>query len=446
VSDIWHKILKDVAVADRLGPTIDPANISADMLGIIRQLSEKLFPPIKPVVGLPVQKQPVSNNLKKAEQVRKKLGFFKKFVPGLRFKPLRMIDCTSIPLGDSFMFFSGLYALLENGLPVCADDCVLHTHKPLVNICQVLFADFGLRIAAGPPSKVEHPFFIPHPPVSNDDWMRTYLGSDWRMDWVEATDRQKTIGRPGYRDTLRKMTQLFISERLIYRRPGGWKTATPSYIGFRVWWPIALKLDVYPVVFYSMLSRSLGGIRKRLHDYIDEQIAIDETLGKKPFRGNAAFPTGNSYQTIDPKTYQYLLSTVGEDAFTCFVQDDSPWHDDFVAAGIDTRHIPSIEDTLKIIRRADNVVTCCSFTSHVSQFLRDDFLLIMFKDFPENNVNPGAHPKILTYTPACSPCNYLPRGQYKTCPAGFSHCTALENIEFRDKIRSELEHMVGRTR
>lgn len=443
VPDLWRGIFDDVATKDRLGPSSEDLHIPTDVREMMRLLSEKLFPPIKPMLGLPVPKQPVSPGLKKIEKVQKKIGGLARFLPRREYKPLRMIDCTSIPLGDSFMFFSGLYAMLDNGLEVCAPDCVLHTHKPLVNICRLLFAQFGLTILDGPPGKVEHPFYLPHPPVTNDDWKKTYLGSDWRMDWVEATDRQKTIGRPGYRDTFRKMAQLFVSERLIYGRMGGWQTATPSYIGFRVWWPIALKLGVYPVVFYSMVSRSLGNIREKLHDYIDEQIALDEKAGKKPFRGNAAFPTGNSYQTIDPQTYQHIMSAVGEDVFSCFVQNDSPWQKDFLAAGIRTEHIPAIEDTLKIIRSAKHVVTCCSFTSHVAQFLRDDFILIMFKDFPENNVNPGANPKVLTYNPACAPCNYLPRGQFKTCPAGFSHCTALENTQFRDKIVKEIKAMIA---
>ena len=442
VPDIWRGIFDDIAHKDRMGPSSDDLNVSTDVREMVRLLSEKLFPPIRPLHGLPVPKQPVSPGLKKLAKAKQKIGRLGKFLPRRTFEPLRMIDCTSVPLGDSFMFFSGLYAMLDNGLEVCAPDCVLHTHKPLANICRLLFSEFGLTIVDGPPAKVEHPFFLPHPPVTNRDWKETYMGSDWRMDWVEATDRQKTIGRPGYRDTVRKMAQLFVSERLIYRRKGGWQTATPSYIGFRVWWPIALKMGVYPVVFYSMVSRSLGSIREKLHKYIDEQIALDEKEGKKPFRGNAAFPTGNSYQTIDAETYKHIMNAVGADAFTCFVQNDSPWHVDFLAAGIKTEHIPAIEDTLKIIRTAKHVVTCCSFTSHVAQFLRDDFVLIMFKDFPENNVNPGANPKILTYNPPCSPCNYLPRGQFKTCPAGFSHCTALENTQFREKIIKELKALI----
>lgn len=443
VPDIWRGIFDDIACKDRLAPTSEELQIPNDVRDMVRLLSEKLFPPIRPVLGLPVSRQPVSPGLEKIARIKDKVsGAFGKFLPDRSFKPLRMIDCTSIPLGDSFMFFSGLYAMLDNGLEVCAPDCVLHTHKPMANICRQLFSEFGLTIVEGAPAKVEHPFYLPHPPVTNDDWKRAYVGSDWRMDWVEATDRQKTIGRPGYRDTVRKMAQLFVSERLIYGRKGGWQTATPSYIGFRVWWPIALKLGVYPVVFYSMVSRSLGNIREKLHAYIDEQIALDEKVGKKAFRGNAAFPTGNSYQTIDAETYKHIMREVGEDAFTCFVQNDSPWQKDFMAAGIKTEHIPAIEDTLKIIRSAKHVVTCCSFTSHVAQFLRDDFVLIMFKDFPENNVNPGANPKVLTYNPPCAPCNYLPRGQFKTCPAGFPHCTALENTQFRQKIINELKNLI----
>lgn len=443
VSGTWRGIFDDIAWRDRMGPTLAEMNIPPDVQEMVRHLSDKLFPPVRPTLGLPVPAQPVSAGLRKVAEARKKAGGIRRFLPRRAFKPLRMIDCTSIPLGDSFMFFSGLYAMLDNGLPVCAPDCVLHTHKPLVTICRTLFSEFGLRIVDGPPARVEHPFFYPHPPVSNDDWRRTYLGSDWRMDWVEAIDRQKTIGRPGYRDTVRKMAQLFVSERLIYRRAGGWRTATPSYIGFRVWWPLALKLGVYPVVFYSMVGRSLGRIREKLHRHIDERIAVDEQAGKPPFRGNAAFPTGNSYQTIDARTYKSVMAAVGEDAFTCFVQDDSPWRPDFMAAGIRTQHVASIEDTLKIIRSARAVVTCCSFTSHVAQFLRDDFVLVMFKDLTENNVNPGANPKVLTYNPPCSPCNYLPRGQYKTCPAGYPHCIALENTQFREKIVNELKTLVG---
>jgi glycosyltransferase involved in cell wall biosynthesis len=443
-AEIWRGVFDDLAVAERMGPTAEQLQISPDMQEIVRHLSEKLFPSVKTPLGLPVPKEETDPQLKRIQNIARKFDGLRGLFPGRRFKPLRMIDCTSIPLGDSFMFFSGLYAMLDNGLAVCAPDCVLHTHEPMANICRVLFSQFGLRIESGPPAKLLHPFYYPHPPVTNDDFRRTYLGSDWRMDWVESTDRQKTIGRPGYRDTLRKMTQLFVSERMVYGRGGGWKTATPSYIGFRVWWPIALKLGVYPVVFYSMVSRSLGNMRETLHRYIDEQIALDEKAGRKVFRGNAAFPSGNSYQTIDPETYKYVMGGVPEDSFTCFVQNDSPWHDDFALAGIKTRHISSIEDTLKIIRSARNVVTCCSFTSHVAQFLRDDFLLVMFKDLPENNVNPGANPKILTYNPPCSPCNYLPRGQFKTCPAGFPHCIALENSQFRDKIKREIGAILAR--
>jgi len=440
--DAWRQVFADIATRDRLGPTIEDLAISRDVQEMLRLLSEKLFPPHIPLQGLPVPREPVEPKLQKARAIREAVTDRLDRWLGRGFKPLRMIDCTAIPLGDSFMFFSGLHAMLVNGLQVCAPDCTLHTHKPMVDICRVIFADLGITVVEGPPVKVQHPFYYPHPPVSNEDWKRTYLGADWRMDWVESTDRQKTIGRPGYRDTLRKMVQLAISERLIYGRGGGWKTATPSYIGFRVWWPIALKLGVYPVVFYSMVSRSLGDIRERLHTYLDTLIEADCARGLEPFTGNAFFPTGNSYQTIDPATCQYIIDEVGGGALTVFVQDDSPWRPDFMAAGIATRHSPSIIDTLKLIRTARSVVTCCSFTSHVAQFLRDDFVLVMFKDLPENNVNPGANPKMVTYNPPCSPCNYLPRGQYKSCPAGYPYCIALDNVSFREKIVRDVKALI----
>lgn len=342
----------------------------------------------------------------------------------------RMIDLSHVGLGDNIMIWTGLYTLLGNGVPVCAPGCVMHVQPILADLASRLFAPFGIIIQRGKPAQQVSPIYSPLPPQGLREWWQTYLGRDWRMNWVEALDEQKAFPRHGSDRSFQARIRLAVSERLLYRR-NSWAEATPSYIGYRVWLPVALKHGVYPLVFLSQIKRSLVEMRQAMADYVDGFTPEDQ---RRRYEGNAAFPTGKSFQTIAPAAYAEIERQLGRDFFTCYVQQDSPWFAEYENAGVQPQSLSDIKDTFRIIKYAKNLMTTDSFTSHVAQLLRDDFVLVLSRDMKESIMHPGATPKVVANHPACAPCNYQERQDFKHCVAGYTHCIAFDDEAFVRRI------------
>jgi hypothetical protein len=435
VENAWQRVFDDVAVKDHLGDSSIEVENSSQYGILVKHLSEKMFPVPKPPLHAPPPKKKKHYFDRWLASVELKSAPARRIIGASGFRPLKTIDLTQIPFGDNLMLWTGLFTLLDHNLPVVDLGCRLHTHGPIAKLCEALFGRFGIEVVVGSPLEIQRPYYTSHPPKTLAECWRAYCGSDWYMDWVEATDRQKSIPRPHENDRFWELVRISVSERVIYKRKD-WKTATPGYNGYRVWWPLALRLGVKPVVFYSMMCQSLQSIRQIVTEFADDLIAESPS---PVFSGCAAFPVGNSYQTIDAESYESIMRDVGADKFTCFIQEDSAWRDSYHARGIRTNHMWSVEETFKVIRNAKTVFTSCSFTSHVAQLLRDDFVLAMFKDFPTNTVHPGARPIIVSSIPACAPCNYLPRENFKQCPAGYDHCCALDDAKYRKRIAAELK-------
>lgn len=435
VEDQWRQVFDDIAVKDNLGKPSKEIESSSDYSLLVKHLSEKMFPLPKPSLNAPrmkQEKQPFNRWLASVElksaSTRRKIGLSS-------FSPLKTIDLTQIPLGDNLMLWTGLFTLLDHNLPVVELGCRLHTHDPLAKLNQALFGRFGIEVVVGAPQEIRRPYYTPHPPKTLQECWRAYCGTDWYMDWVESTDRQKSIPRLNENEGFWESVRLSLSERVIYKRDD-WRKATPGYTGYRVWWPLALRLGVKPVIFYSMMCQSLQRMRQIVGEYADELIAGSQT---PVFSGYAAFPVGNAYQSIDAASYESIMRDVGDEKFTCFIQDDSAWRDSYHARGIQTNNMSQVEETIKVIRNAKTVFTCDTFPSHISQLLRDDFVLAMFRDLPANTVHPGARPSIVSSIPECAPCNYFTRENHKQCPAGYDHCCALDDIHYRKRIAEELK-------
>lgn len=343
---------------------------------------------------------------------------------------LRMIDLSHVGLGDNLMIWAGLYTLLENGVPLCVPGCTVHVQPVLADLCSRIFSRFGLVVERGQPQKQVSPIYSPLPPGTFKEWWGTYLGKDWRMNWVEAVDRQKTFPRHGADNSWRARVRLLISERFLYRRRS-WADAVPSYIGYRVWQPLAAKHGIYPTIFLSQMKQSLQGIRRIISEYIDELTPVEERVR---YSGNAAFPSGKSFQTIPTFVFKQVDGALGGGYFTCYVQEDSAWYDDFRDNGVALESLKDIKDTFRIIKYARNLLTTDSFTSHLAQFLRDDFVLVLSRDMQESIVHPGASPRIVANHPACAPCNYQERQDFEHCVAGYRHCIAFDNEAFISRI------------
>jgi glycosyltransferase involved in cell wall biosynthesis len=345
---------------------------------------------------------------------------------------LRMIDLSHVGLGDNLMIWTGLYTLLENGVPLCAPGCVIHVQPILADMCSRIFAQFGLVVQRGQPAKQISPIYSPLPPSGFAEWWGTYLRHDWRMNWVEAVDRQKTFPRHGADNSWHAKVRLSISERLLYRRRS-WADAVPSYIGYRVWQPVAARHGIYPTIFLSQMKQSLGSIRRIVAEYVDSFTPEEERI---KFTSNAAFPSGKSFQTIPPFVYKKVNDALGGKYFTCYVQNDSAWLNDFSDNSVTTQSLGDIKDTFRIIKYSNNLLTTDSFTSHLAQLLRDDFTLVLSRDMQESIVHPGATPRIVANHPACAPCNYQERYDFDHCVAGYKYCIAFENEAFVRRIVS----------
>lgn len=343
---------------------------------------------------------------------------------------LRMIDLSHVGLGDNIMIWTGLFTLLNDGVDLCAPGCVLHVQPILAELASHLFARFGLVVQRGRPEREISPIYTPLPPSGLGQWWRTYAGGDWRMNWVEALDQQKSFPRIGSDLSFQARMRLAVSERFLYKRRS-WAEATPGYIGYRVWAPVALKHGIYPLVFLSRVKQSLAPMRRIVADFVDR---ITPAAERERWSGNSAFPTGKSFQTIPPATYAAVDEALGPDFFTCYVQRDSPWFVDYEAHGVSPTSLSSINDTLRIIRYSDKLLTTDSFTSHVAQLLRDNFTLVLSRDLKESILHPAANPRVVANHPPCAPCNYQERADFDRCVAGYRYCIAFESERFVREI------------
>jgi hypothetical protein len=352
--------------------------------------------------------------------------------PGGIFAKLRTIDFAHIGLGDNLMAWAGLHALLINAVPVLAPGCTMYVPADMAALAAAIFSRFGLRVeGVAPHSQVKavSPVFSPLPPEKLMEWYKTYIGIDWRMNCFEALDLQKSMPRLHFGDSPRIRLRLRLSERILYRRRD-WQSAQADYIGYRLWLPVARKLGITPLPFLAMMKRALVSLRTDVAKYIEESVAP----GKKTIPDMAIFPAGKSFQAFSPVVCKALRERLPAERTRFYIQSNDPWIDEYRAAGIEPFNLDSIEEVFWIVKSARRVLTTDSFSSHVAQLLRDDFVLTLTRDFRENIVHPGANPLIIANHPPCAPCNYHPRGVADTCLAGFTHCIAFDSPTFIGQI------------
>ena len=366
--------------------------------------------------------------------------------PAIGFAKLRTIDFAHIGLGDNLMAWVGLHTLLCNDFAIIAPGCKLYVPNGLARLATHIFSPYGLQVVGvAPHTVVPHvsPVFSPLPPESATEWYKTYIGVDWRMNCFEALDAQKTIPRLHSANDGRTRFRLGLSERLLYGRRG-WQAATADYIGYRMWLPVAQKLGVLPLIFLSMMKRSLAALRAEVSRYVDQLgAAPDDALDL------AVFPAGKSFQAIPPTACKILQEKLPIDRTHFYIQSDDPWLMQYYAAGISPRNLGSIDALFQTIKSARRVLTTDSFTSHVAQLLRDDFVLVLSRDFRENIVHPGANPMIVANHPPCAPCNYHPRAEAGECLAQRPTCAAFDSRRFIDDMAKAMlafEPVVGRMR
>lgn len=447
VGQEWKNIFDAIATADDLASRLTPETelrgrrvlgrvLSDRFLGLAGNFSDHVdnyIPVLPSQVGPPPLRRRASRvalNSARAAALPYKAA---KKIAGKALLPdrrLKMIDLSHVGLGDNLMLWTGLFTLLNDGVSICAPGCVLHVQPILGDLATRLFARFGLLIQRGRPSEQLSPIFTPLPPDSVREWWSTYLGRDWRMNWVEALDQQKTFPRQGQDRSVKARARLALSERLLYRRHG-WTEAVPGYVGYRAWLPLAQSQNVYPLPFLSQMKRSFIKMREIVRDYVDEVTPIAD---RKAYSHPAAFPTGKSFQTIPPAVFIKINESLGKDQFVCCVQNDSAWRVDYETARITTRSFSDINDTFRVVKYSRSLLTTDSFTSHLAQLLRDDFVLVLSRDLQESIVHPGAQPRIVANHPACAPCNYQERQDHNRCVAGYRFCLAFENESFSDAI------------
>ncbi len=441
----WRRIFDDIATKDDLDDALAPQRELRGLKALTKALgdrflsldSERPSDNYVPVLPSAARAQPRrsqwtrgllrAGRIAAAPYFAGRRAFERVFAPERR---LRMIDLSHVGLGDNLMIWTGLFTLLHNEAPLVAPGCVIHVQPLLADLAARLFSRFGVIVQRGRPAQQISPLYTPLPPANLREAWGAYIGRDWRMNWVDALDMQRTFPRQGADRSFAARLRVQLSERLLYRRHS-WTEALPGYAGYRVWLPLARQHGVYPVVFMSQLKRSLAEMRRIVGDYIDE---ITPEGTRALYSGAAAFPVGKSFQTIPPKVYRQIDERLGGDVFTCFVQKDSPWWGDFEVNSVTPQSLDDIKDTLRHIKYARRLLTTDSFTSHVAQLLRDDFVLVLSRDLREGVVHPGANPVVVANHPACAPCNYQERHEFDRCVAGYPYCIAFESPAFVEEI------------
>ena len=356
------------------------------------------------------------------------------------FAPLRTIDFAEIGLGDNLMAWSGLYALLSGGFQPNAPDCLMYVPMELAGLSSALFSKHGLRIEGVRPDQARRqpsPVFTTTPPVRLQDWGKTYLGSDWRMNGFEALDSQKTIPLTDAAPRRRDRIRLGLSERILYGR-SGWRAAVAEYVGYRVWRPLARRMGILPLPFLTLMKRSLPALRADVARYVQERIGKNDNLPQF-----AIFPLGKAFQAFPAKTCEQIQQQLPAGAARFFVPDNDPWIEDYRKARLNLHILTSVEETFFIVAAAKSILTTDSFSSHVAQFMRDDFVLALTRDLRENIVHPGAQPVVVANHPSCAPCSYVTRSTSSTCSAKQRNCLAFDDESYPRDLARALHALSG---
>lgn len=448
---IWGDFIKDIEYKEDLSDSLNQEDVDFVAPLLIQHLYGRMYE----VDERKTRHDLFINKNKKNKSITKKALYLAReaksnipdFFPKLNFRKLRTIDLSWIGLGDNLMAWIGLYALASRKVPFMHENCIIYVPKSLYELATFVFDGLELNIqGVEPHSKIKSrsPVFSPLPPLEKNiaQWIKNFIGSDWRINCFEAIDLQKSIPRQGFTNTKRTRLRLNLSEIIIHRN-WGWKNSSPGYIGYRLWLPIARKFNISPVVFLAMIKSDISPIRDRVQAWVDksaEPSGISDTASGD--RTIAIFPAGKSFQAFPAEACKDLESEFKNEQANFYVHADDPWIRKMYASGINIIETPSIISLFKIIRSAKSVITTDSFTSHIAQLLRDDFVLVLTRDFKENILHPGANPIIVANHPKCAPCNYHPRMEDSKCVAKFSHCIAFDNKYFIKKISNYAKNLL----
>ena len=448
LADEWRRIFDDLETRDAMSEALSAETVMRVAPMLASHLRDRIFEfderhQPQPLATGRERRRQMLREFRRGLERRARTIFswperkIRKAVTGRRFAKLRSIDLHYAGLGDALMLFTGLYTLLENGAQLCEGGCVVHTPPELSRLASHLFTKFNLQIREGRPDTLARPSLSHLKARTWKQIYRAHLGDDWQLNWVEALDLQKTFPRPSPRETLTTKTSSFLSERFLYKRRS-WREAEPAYIGYRVWLPVARRLGILPLQFMAQIKRSLPSIRKEFAAYVDRLDApsLEEF---DPSVEIAILPTGRSFQTIPPKYCRQIASADLTFRSKFFIQDNDPWFNQYVVEGITMNYLNSIDALLKLVRSAKVLLTTDSFSSHVAQLLRDDFVLVLSRDIREHVVHPAAEPRIVADHPGCAPCNYYERSGVNVCPAGYSNCLAFEGPDFIKLIVKALQ-------
>lgn len=362
--------------------------------------------------------------------------------PYRKFVPLRTIDFVKIGLGDNLMAWAGLFALLKYGYRICSSDCKMYVPKVLTKLASQIFQEWSIQVEGADFNDIieyRSPVLTPLAPNTVRQSIDVYMGDDWRLNWAEAIDRIKTDSYYHQKPTtLKQKIRLQISETLLHGRID-WRSAYPDYIGSRIWSPIARRHNIPQTKYLVMLKNTLGSLRECVQKYAANiNVASDYH--------SLVFPVGKSYQTLPPEFCHKLSSAIPDAGLTYIIPPNDPWREGYFSQDLKTDQLESIDEILGVLQRAKYVVTTDSFVSHAMQFLRDDFVLVLSRDFHENVVHPGAYPQIVAKHPDCAPCEYHSREFYKNCPAGFRYCIAFEDASFLDRCAYEIRTLLSKER
>ncbi|GAN97453.1 hypothetical protein Geu3261_0185_005 [Komagataeibacter europaeus NBRC 3261] len=439
----WKDVFDAIGTADDMTARLSDEEIVSVAPILVEHLAERMYAVDRrhspPKDTFRPSRPNIKGNTKFVRKLGKLISSTLEKRPGGVFAKLKTIDFAHIGLGDNLMAWTGLHALLLNKVPVVDKNCILYVPTPLVGLAKFIFSQFNLRVeGVAPHTNIDaiSPLFSPLPPhgPSMMEWYKTFVGIDWKMNCFEALDLQKTIPRLHFKNTPKTRLRLNLSEHLLHKNKG-WQNAQAGYIGYRLWLPVARKLGFMPLPFLVMIKNALGPMREKVRAYVDSCIPP----GTYTAPDMAIFPAGKSFQAFPPKICAKLKTQLAPQEPEFYIQANDPWMVGYRAAGIEPCNLKSIEELFWIIKSAHRVLTTDSFSSHVAQFLRDDFILVLTRDFRENIVHPAATPLIVSNHPTCAPCNYHSRDDSHQCLAGYTHCIAFDNDAFLNNIVKALK-------
>lgn len=351
-----------------------------------------------------------------------------------------VLDCGNIGLGDCLTALAVFRHLRLVESRLFSPECTLIVPDALGPLAAHLLgaADVKVRSRSDPRQPARGGQLILRAPKTLGELAASGLGRVIYLNWAEA--HALAVSGPGAaRGGPLKRLRFGLLE-LCQFKTIDWHATAPSYIGFRLLFPLFTRSSHTLTWHVVKMKASLPAIRASLRSYsLGLEAGGEGASPREPVGRVVIFPAAASFNAMPPELCRVLAQRFG-DQVRFALHDKDPWLGQYQATLRNVVIVRTVEDTLGVLSR--NYPVCVDgFVSHLVQLVKDEALILYTREPKERLTHPGAYPDILEAHPDCAPCSYTLRAQKTLCPADRPHCIAFD--EMRDRLIAAIEAIVA---